>query len=377
MATTNTTKRIDSLVPRVAVAPMEHVKEEMRARGMTQRELAQRMHMKESNLSRMLRQNEKITSSIAQRLEDALGIPASMWINYQIGYEQDLRDIAQRDEHERQAAAEENLLSSIYNLRLLWKNISVSLSASVSERIEAVKRLAGLTIEQLQTHPLMATAAYKRSEKLVTDERNLRTWALLAYIASRREAPAPYKGPGSAIAAAAEIARIAHSGNATEAAYKQALEAHGITYSVVPKLDKTPVDAYSAWAGCHPAIVTTHRYDDMSCLTFNILHELGHIALHITDGTTQAFIGGDGAYHTSDPQETEANRFAEDTLIPPATWRSIIKSAKAKDISARNIVIALREQAATRHLAPGIVIWRYRYETQNFALRGIKTDKIR
>lgn len=62
-----------------AVHPAEIIKEEIKARSMTQKELAERMGMKQSNLSRLLK-GENITATVAQKLEEALGIPAEIWV---------------------------------------------------------------------------------------------------------------------------------------------------------------------------------------------------------------------------------------------------------------------------------------------------------
>lgn len=58
-----------------AVHPAEIIKDEIKARSMTQKELAERMGMQAPNVTRLLK-GENIIASIAQKLENALGIPA-------------------------------------------------------------------------------------------------------------------------------------------------------------------------------------------------------------------------------------------------------------------------------------------------------------
>lgn len=48
-----------------------------------------------------------------------------------------------------------------------------------------------------------------------------------------------------------------------------------ISYQVVAKLEKTPIDAVAIQMSDYPAIVVSHRYNDMSKLIFNVLYELG------------------------------------------------------------------------------------------------------
>ena len=114
MATTNQT-----FVPLVAVHPTELIKDEMRERGLKRNELAKRMGMQLSNLSRLLNKNEAITSHIAHKLELALGIDAEMWLNLQAAYDRDLALISERDIQEKEYASIENVLSSIINVSLI------------------------------------------------------------------------------------------------------------------------------------------------------------------------------------------------------------------------------------------------------------------
>ena len=76
-----------------AVHPAEIIKDELKARSMTQKELAERMGMQAPNVTRLLK-GENITASIAQKLEDALGIPADFWMRLQTQYDRDIKDIA-------------------------------------------------------------------------------------------------------------------------------------------------------------------------------------------------------------------------------------------------------------------------------------------
>lgn len=98
-----------------AVHPAEIIKEEIKARSMTQKELAERMGMKQSNLSRLLK-GENITAAVAQKLEYALGIPAEIWVRLQANYDKDVRAVATRDENEKVAIDTEKMLSNMLNL---------------------------------------------------------------------------------------------------------------------------------------------------------------------------------------------------------------------------------------------------------------------
>ena len=86
----------ENFLPLEAIHPSELIKDEIKARGMQKKELAERLGIKASNLSRLLSGRSNITSSIALRLEQALDIPAECWMGLQLSYERDVKLISQR-----------------------------------------------------------------------------------------------------------------------------------------------------------------------------------------------------------------------------------------------------------------------------------------
>lgn len=90
-------------IPRRAVHPSEIIKEEIKARGMSKKEFAERMGMKASNVSRLLRGDTDITITLAEKLEKALDIPASFWLRMQSTYNSNCQIIAERDIQEQKA----------------------------------------------------------------------------------------------------------------------------------------------------------------------------------------------------------------------------------------------------------------------------------
>ncbi len=367
------TSRIDNRTPFAATHPTEMIKDEIKARGMTQKEFAERMGMRTSNVSRMFKCKERVTAALAARLEAALGVKAAFWLNAQSNYDRDVAAIERRDEKERASVQLEYMLSSLLNMKELYSRLKIRTSLFVHEKLDALSGIFGMEPALIPSFQSSYDGDFKKSSKVETDERNLRTWMALAYVSARRNRPSFEYVEGNARKAAAEIALSAHQGRANEALIKEILDGYGISYSVVEKLDKAPVDAYSCWADGYPAIVTTHRYNDICKLIFNVIHELGHVELHIRPETNVAYISS-GAY-SSDRKEEEANRFAEDIIIPPNEWKEVVNTS-SDGIGVRCIVAHLRERAKAKGLDFGLVMWRYKYETHLYGLRGTGTEKI-
>lgn len=98
--------------PKIAIHPSEHIKDELQARGLSQKDFAALMGMKPSNVSRMLK-GEDITVDTAEKLEIALGIPADLWLRLQLQYNRYAKDIAEREKEGKRKQARSSSSSFI------------------------------------------------------------------------------------------------------------------------------------------------------------------------------------------------------------------------------------------------------------------------
>lgn len=368
------TNRIDNKIPRRAVHPSEIIKDEIEVRDMSKKEFADRIGMKPSNLSRLLRGDTDITIALAEKLEKALDIPASFWLRMQSTYNSDCQIIAERDIQEQKAIHEEKVLSDILNLKVLFERLNIKKICFVQERLKQLKSIIECDPLDVLKYQTSIYGAFKKSST-ATDEKNMRSWLLLAYLATKKDIPTFEYVEGNAEKATLAICNIVHSTTFGEKDIKRILNKYGISYSIVEKLEKTPIDGFSAWINKYPSIVVTHRYNDMSRLVFDVLHELGHIAKHLHKDKDMIFISNGETISSVDNIEKEANRFAEEHLISDEKWERLMRS-NIQCLYGNNIVAILVRNAKKLGLNPHIVLWRYRYETQNYALRGIKSIPI-
>lgn len=359
-----------------AVHPTEIIKDELKARSMSRKELAERMGMQAPNVTRLLK-GENITTSIARKLEAALDIPADFWMRLQTQYDRDVESVAARDEVEKEAIATEKTLAGILNLNEIYKRLKINTALFVQEKHYRLTEFLGFDPIKIgeQDFAQQLSHNYKKSDKSEVDEKNQTTWLTLAYIESRKNNPGKKYVPGNARLAARDIATRAHAGGLKEADIKDILNKYCIAYSVVTKLDKTPIDAASMNLGDYPAIITTHRYNDMSRLIFNVLHELGHIEKHMYGKAKDVFVSGD-SYTMDSPSEREANEFAQNMLINQSLWNSMMKCGPVSGLRFGNIVDKLKILSEENHLDFNIVVWRWKFESQIYQLKGAKPVPI-
>ncbi len=86
-----------NMTPFVSTHPGEMIKDELKARKMTQKQLAEQTGIKASVLSETITGKRSVSLSVAVALEKALDIPADVWMNLQTQYDLDTADIAKRD----------------------------------------------------------------------------------------------------------------------------------------------------------------------------------------------------------------------------------------------------------------------------------------
>ena len=106
------------LTPFVATHPGEMIKDELKERGMTQKQLADETGIKTSVLSETINGKRSISPNVAVALEKALDIPADVWMNMQTQYDLDKANIAKREDmHETVAVTipikDRNLLKEL------------------------------------------------------------------------------------------------------------------------------------------------------------------------------------------------------------------------------------------------------------------------
>ena len=365
--------KVDRLIPFKATHPGEILGEELKARGIKQNAFAEQIGMQPTHLSELIKGKRNITSDIAMRLENALGIPYKNWMNLQSGYDYDCKMITKRDEEEAESMRTEAAYREMLNLNYLYKRFNIKFPTS-KERVHAL--IGRIAFNPLDFPKLEVCIAgyFKRSDKLLIDDKNMRTWLLLAWESIKAENPTGKYDQGNALLAAKAISGMANKGILSIQGIKETLSKHGIVYVEIEKLPRTPIDAYSAKIRGKMAIAVTYRHNDMDKLAFDILHELCHLDRHITDETC-SFISIDNGEYSENKQENEANKFAQDTLIPSDVWGKILK-VKSTGLSPYIIVNAIAREAEKYGISKTIAVARYKHDTRFYETSAYRSPKI-
>lgn len=361
-----------TIIPAVATHPGSVLKKELKARGIMQKDFAKIIGMPAPNLNELIKGKRNITEAIAMKLEESLGIPFQNWMNLQNRYHYVVKCREELDATESKAIAEEQSLSSRLNIRALYKYYNI-ICQKTSNKLATLKSRLVIDLNELKSLEVNTVGYFKRSENLRVDEINMRTWLLLAWAESTKAEIDEEYTPERGLQAASKIARMSNEKTISAQAIKEILNKNGIIYTQVPKLEAAPVDAYSMMAGSHPAIVVTYRHNDMDKLVFDVLHEIGHIRLHITGG--KSFISVESDYSSKSKEEKEADQFANDILIPSDKW-NLIMSAKSSSLSPHVVVHAIAREAEKNGISASVAVARYKHETNYYNIRGYRSPRI-
>lgn len=366
--------RNERLIPARAVHPGEILREELRERGIKQKDFATMIGVQATHLNEFIHGKRNLNEDFAMKLEKQLGIPFDTWMKLHNGYIYDCKAIEEKATEEQEALAYETECSKNLNLTLLYKRIGIK-GKNACGRVAELKAMFPFDLLASQELKLSVSGLYKHSEKVQMDERNALTWLVLNWLQlSKVNMSTEYK-QGNAIIAAKKIAGKANSRQINAVTIQKILKDNGIAYIVVEKVEKAPIDAYSTITNGHPAITVTYRYNDMDKLVFDVLHELCHIDRHLSDENS-AFVSVEGAEYSKDPKEMEANVFAREMLMSESVWKEILKVG-CKSLSPYTIVKTVAKEAERRGISPSIAVSRYKHDTNWYRTSSFTSPKIR
>ncbi len=89
--------RKENPIPVRATHPGEILREELRERGIGQEEFAQRIDMAPFVFNDFINGRRDFDEKFAKKLENHLGIPYTIWMNLQKGYNEDLKATEDRN----------------------------------------------------------------------------------------------------------------------------------------------------------------------------------------------------------------------------------------------------------------------------------------
>ena len=354
-------------IPFEATHPGTLIKDELEVRDdINQKDLAKEIGVKASFLNEIIKGKRPITADFAIILEKILGISADYWMRFQSQYEIDKARIKEKNIERIKTIEQWEIIKEYVPVKYFKK--FKYFTDSIEEDIKIIMNIYNVsTIDGLvDSAAKNKFVFYRKSDKLQIDEKNMLAWSSIAtYEASQQESNKFYSVNINQLCI--QLNEVFYNNENTLENTKRVLNQFGIKFITIPKLEKTPIDGYSFWSEDNPAIALTLRHGRIDNFAFTLMHEIGHIALHLSNDRNSEFIDFYRGKNES-IAEKEADDFAYAKLISTEIWNEIIE----KHIPLNDDKII--ELSSCYSISSAILYGRACYEMDTYAFKT-KIDK--
>lgn len=331
--------------PIQALDPIDAITFRMQERGLRQADLVPYFGTR-SRVSEVLARKRPLTIPMIRALSVGLGIPAETLVGT---LEKDLSPA-----QENEVGPPWSRFPTAEMIARGWIHKATGkASASIEEIVQKFIGDAGLAF---------GTAAFRRSIHGETYSPTTR-YALHAWLArvvhrarEKKQRLGPFDPSSFSTDFLRDLARLSWSDHGPKVAI-EFLEKHGIAVVIEPALKSTLLDgaALKDKDGT-PIVGMTLRHDRLDNYWFTLLHEVVHLWKHV--GEERAYVDDLDAA-SEDETEAEANRIAQDALIPRVAW----KRSQAHLAPSNESIVRLADEL---RIHPAIVAGRVRRETKDY-----------
>ena len=332
----------------LAIHPGELIEEEIEFIGMTQQELAKRMGRPPQVVNEIIKGKKSVTHDTAMELEKALGISAKFWTNSQSTYDFTLARLKERDKWNVQA--KEGWLDK-FPVGEIEKRGWIDRFRDKADKVGALLEFLGFaSFDAWDKQGMEPVAGFRISENSRVSPGALAAWLRKGEIEGRNAETAEYSERAFR-GAIEQIRAMTSSDPADFASAMQRLCADaGVAVVFIPELPKSGANGVARWLTPQKGLIQMSlKWKWSDIFWFSFFHECYHILRH---KVREVYI--DGIDNGSD-EESAANEFAADLLIPPDEWESFVDAQRYDETS----VVGF---AAQIEIDTGIIVGRMQRE---------------
>ncbi len=317
--------KIKNIVPFEATHPGIVLLDEINARNVKQKDLANELGVLPTFLNEILKGKRAITADFAILLEKSLGIAADYWLRFQCQYDIDKAKLKEKNIRKIELIEIWNIIKEFVPVSQLKK--SGYLDSSLEENISKIKDIYQVeNIEQLVNTVAehRTLAFYRKSEKLQINQVNMLVWSKIAEFEATNIDVSTFES-SMFVQLKNKLQILFFENIDVKTKTKKLLAEYGIKLIFLDKFEKTPIDGYSFWSFNNPAIALSVSHKRLDNFAFTVLHEIGHIELHLQNDKERRFIDIVGA-KDKDVFELQADEYAQKSLIADLQWNEFVKS---------------------------------------------------
>jgi len=358
-----TTKNI---IPFEATHPGTVLLDEIKARNISQKDLAHELSVLPTFLNEILKGKRAITADFAILLEKSLGIAADYWMRFQSQFDIDKAKLKEKNIRKIELIEIWNIIKEYVPISQLKKQgyLADSLEKNILKikeiyKVETIDDLVNTVAEH------RTLSFYRKSEKLQINQVNMLAWSKIAEFEANKIKISRFDT--SLLAQLKNnLQTIFFENIEIKARTKKLLADYGIKLIYLDKFDKTPIDGFSFWSDNNPAIALSVRHKRIDNFAFTVLHEIGHIELHLQNDKKRSFVDIVGS-KDKDSYELQADEYAQKSLISESQWNELLSNRPLNDDK-------ILEFGKKHRINPAIILGRVCWERDCYAIKS-KIDK--
>jgi HTH-type transcriptional regulator/antitoxin HigA len=315
-------------------------------RNISQREFATIIDIAHSHLSEILNGKKQINASIAISLQAAGFKTAEYWMQEQIKHQiqeilTDKKVIAKTD-----AIKDWNSYLDLVPVKFFKQHNFIG--EDTRKNVEFINQLYGVNNPfELKTQiENFAPSRYRKSSAFAEEKSNVLAWEMLARQKVKDVKINNAFTKNFKIDLLTELNAIFYKNSDTLSKTKKVLGKFGVRFSTLDRPPQTPVDGKTFMIDGEPAICLTLKYKRLDNFAFTLMHELGHVFLHLTkSGKYQEFYSD---FRPLDmvKEESEADRFATEALIPQSEWEQFYYNHDFTDVAIKRFARKIKVHPA-------------------------------
>lgn len=299
------------------IHPGETLEEIIEDRDMSQRELSIRTGVTEKHISTVIHGQKGISTAFAKKLEYALGIEASFWMNLQANYERELLEFEELNNISEQ---EVELLKNLREVVECWTSFGwLNEGTNPASLILDLRKLLGMS-NLLDAPKMSYVAAYRIQANTTVDPYVLFAWQRMCELLVKKTPIVEQIDVEKLRSKIPEIKQVMFMrANQIQKKLSEILAECGIAFRIVPNFKGAPVQGFIKKTEDGSLLLCmTIRQKFMDIFWFTLFHEIAHI---LNGDTKNTFLDFDSV---SNESEHKADELAKSLLIDSKDYNDFI-----------------------------------------------------
>ena len=353
------------------VHPSEILKDILEDREITQKSFADRLGISTKHMNELLKGQVSITPAMAVKLEFVLDTPAQTWLKLQSNYDLIKSRLLMEEQLNHQFVAEKDRLPDFKDCYTnLQKWGFVEKTAVRKERYMNI--LDFFAIPSLQLLSNNYSLAKFRKGSAEPDINSVAAWMRVGEKQFAEDRPLNDFNASQFKKSLENIRKL--TSQPIDQASRKLVEIcaeSGVVVVFTPYFSKTYINGSTRWiVPSRPLIQLSERNKKSDTLWFTFFHEAAHILLH---SKKQNYINWDSITEEDHiTEETEADSYAKDTIIPANAYSSFVDRGQFDHAS---ILAFSREQGVGADMVAGRLAYEKKIEW-SFADLFLKKIKL-